>query len=302
MKKDKKLYLIVGFVVLLSMVILVFGVFFLNDNDPREKFHRYHLKFTQVSTLTLDDPVKVNGVKLGKVEAIDLVGTRVSVQVRLRQDVRIPKDSEIRVQNIGLMGERQIGILLGDSKESWAPGDSIPGLFDAGIAEAMGLAGEVFDSTRVLVNVVKGVVDSTFATPEFRQRFNSLLERTENLEIRIGTLIQETDPALKQALGRLNEAGRKVNDVLEENRAPIQTLVADAQGLTRDTKGMLMSVDSLMGRVDEIIARMHKKDNTMGILLNDRKLHDDLTSTVQSADSLFQTILKNGLDVNIDFF
>lgn len=302
MKKDKKLYLIVGFVVLLAMVILVFGVFFLNDNDPREKFHRYYLKFNQVSTLTLDDPVKVNGVKLGKVESIDLVGTRVCVQVRLRQDVKIPKDSEIRVQNIGLMGERQVGILLGDSSANWAPGDTIEGMFDAGIAEAMGLAGEVFDSTRVLVSVVKGVVDSTFATPEFRQRFNSLLERTENLEIRVGTLIDETDPALKQALGRLNDAGRKVNDVLEENRAPIKTLVADAHGLTQDTKGMLVKVDSLMGRVDKIMDRMQAKDNTMGILLNDRKLHDDLTSTVQSADSLLQTILKNGLDVNIDFF
>lgn len=302
MKKDKKLYLIVGFVVLLTMVILVFGVFFLNDNDPREKFHRYFLRFSQVSTLTLDDPVKVNGVKLGKVEAIDLVGTRVSVQIRLRQDVKIPKDSEIRVQNIGLMGERQIGILLGDSVESWVAGDTIPGMFDAGIAEAMGLAGEVFDSTRVLVNVVKGVVDSTFATPEFRRRFTGLLERTENLEIRIGALIEETDPALKQALSRLNEVGRKVNDVLEENRAPIQTLVADAQGLTRDTKGMLLTVDSLMNRVDLIIDRMQAQDNTMGILLNDRKLHDDLTNTVQSADSLLKTILKDGLDVNIDFF
>jgi phospholipid/cholesterol/gamma-HCH transport system substrate-binding protein len=166
----------------------------------------------------------------------------------------------------------------------------------------MGLAGEVFDSTRVLVNVVKGVVDSTFATPLFRQRFNNLLERTEELEIRVTELIDETDPKLKETLGRLNDAGRKVNDMLDENRKPMNQLVADAQGLTVTTKTTLGKVDSLMHRVDLLLAKMQSKDNTMGILLNDRKLHDDLNTTVQSADSLFKTILKDGLDINIDFF
>jgi len=302
MKKDKKLYLIVGFVVLLTMVVLVFGVFFLNDSDPREKFHRFYFRFTQVSTLTLDDPVKVNGVKLGKVETMELKGTRVIVGIRLRDDVKITKDAEIRVQNIGLMGERQIGILLGDSLTYWKPGDTIPGVFDAGIAEAMGLAGEVFDSTRVLVKVVKGVVDSTFATPEFRARFNGLLARTELLETRVGTLIDETDPKLKETLGRLNDAGRKVNEVLDENRMPIHSIVTDAQGLTKDSKSMLRSMDSLMRRVDVLVGKLQSQDNTVGILLNDRTLHDDLSKTVVSADSLFKTILKDGLDVNVSFF
>ncbi len=302
MKKDNQLNLIVGFVVLLTLAILVVGVFFLNDNDPREKFNRFSLRFSQVSTLTLDDPVKVNGVKLGKVESIDLVGTKVVVQIRLRDDVRLPKDSEIRVQNIGLMGERQIGILLGDDSTFWKVGDTIPGLFDAGIAEAMGLAGEVFDSTRVLVNQVKMVVDSTFAIPEFRTRIHSLLIRTEALESRVATLIDETDPSLKAALGRVNEAGRKVNSLLDKSEPPLLALMDDAKGLTSETKGMLGSMDSLLTRVDSLMAKMQSKENTMGLLLNDRTLHDDLNTTVHSADSLFQSILKNGLDVNIDFF
>lgn len=302
MKKDNRLYLIVGFVVLLSLVVLVFGMFFLNDNDPRERFHRYYLKFTQVSTLNFDDPVKVNGVKLGKVLDIKLDGLRVMVEIRLREDVKISKDSEIRVQNIGLMGERQIGIILGNKQEFWQPGDTISGLFDAGIAEAMGLAGEVFDSTRILVDVVRGIVDSTIAGPDFRNRFHSLLQRTEELEMRIGTLIQETDPQLRMTLGQLNDAGRKVNEILDENRKPLQNLMGDAQTLSADAKTTLITLDSLMGRVDQIVGKMQSQDNTVGTLLNDRKLHDDLSVTVQSADSLFKTILRDGLDVNIDFF
>lgn len=70
MKKNTSLYLAVGLVVLLAIIILIFGLFFLNDKDPREVFDTYFLRFPQVSTLTLDDPVKINGVKLGKVEDI----------------------------------------------------------------------------------------------------------------------------------------------------------------------------------------------------------------------------------------
>ena len=140
MKKNSSLYFVVGLVVLLAIVILVFGMLFLNDKDPRTKYNTFYLRFPQVSTLALDDPVKVNGVKLGKVETIELSGHRVTVKIQLRTDVKIPKDSEIRVQNIGIMGERQIGMILGDKEEYFNPNDTIQGQFDAGIAEALGLA------------------------------------------------------------------------------------------------------------------------------------------------------------------
>lgn len=302
MKQDSKLTLIVGLVVIGAILIAIFGVFYLNGKDPREKFNLFALRFDQVSTLAGDDPVKVNGVKLGKVENIELVGTKVIVTIRLRDDIHIPKDSEIRVQNIGLMGERQIGILLGNQQNFWQVNDTIPGQFDAGIAEAMGIAGEVFDSTRVLVNQVRKVVDSTFATPEFRQRLHSLLERTEQLEGRVSTLIDETDPELKKVLGQANEAGRKANGLLDKTQGPLLSLMDSAQSLTMDTRGLLKHVDSVLGRADSLMSRMQTNDNTMGILLNDRTLHDDLSITVHSADSLLQTILKNGLDVNIDLF
>ena len=54
--------------------------------------------------------------------------------------------------------------------------------------------------------------------------------------------------------------------------------------------------------LDELIAKVQSRDNTVGILLSDRKLHDDLVKTVHSADSLFRVILHDGLDVNVDFF
>jgi len=296
------LYFIVGLVVVVAMLILVFGIFFLNDKDPRETFVTYYLRFNQVSTLAQDDPVKVNGVKLGKVETIALQGTRVLVRISLRNDVKIPKDSDIRVQNIGLLGERQIGMLLGDSSVFWTEKDTIQGQFDAGIAEVMGMAGEVLDSAKIIMNIAHIMLDSTIATQDFRDRFRRILQKAEDLEDQATNLIARADPALQGSLAGLSAATRKINDILDENKAPLKSLVADANGLLGQTNTLVDGADVAVQRVLALTAKLESKNNTLGILLNDRKLHDDLSTTIHSADSLFRLIIKDGLDVNIDFF
>ncbi len=302
MKKNSVLYFSVGLVVLLAIVILVFGMFFLNEKDPRETFHTYYLRFTQVSTLVLDDPVKVNGVKMGKVEDISLAGHRVVVRIRLRTDVKIPKDSEIRVQNIGIMGERQIGMILGDAESYWAPGDTINGQFDAGIAEALGLAGEVCDSTKVLLESVKSALNGTIANPEFQDRFKTLLVKAEGLEDRLMTMVNTTDPQLKKSLASLNEVMGKVDALVEGVKPPIDGLFANADKVIGNADGLVNELEGVTKHLDELIAKVQSKDNTVGVLLSDRKLHDDLVKTVHSADSLFRVILHDGLDVNVDIF
>ena len=302
MKKNSVLYFSVGLVVLLAIVILVFGMFFLNEKDPRETFHTYYLRFTQVSTLVLDDPVKVNGVKMGKVEDISLAGHRVVVRIRLRTDVKIPKDSEIRVQNIGIMGERQIGMILGDAETYWAPNDTINGQFDAGIAEALGLAGEVCDSTKVLLESVKAALNGTIASPDFQDRFRTILAKAESLEDRLMTMVNTTDPQLKKSLASLNEVMGKVDALVDGVKPPLDGLFANADKVIGNADGLVGELEGVTKHLDELIAQVQSKDNTVGVLLSDRKLHDDLVKTVHSADSLFRVILHDGLDVNVDFF
>ena len=306
MKKYTALYFSVGLVVILALIILVFGIFFLNEKDPRETYNTFHLRFTQVSTLVLDDPVKVNGVKLGKVEAIELSGHRVVVTIRLRTAVNIPKDSEIRVLNFGIMGERQIGIILGDQMEYFAPGDTITGQFDAGIAEAIGLAGELCDSTKVLLESVKHALNQTIVNPEFQERFKTLLVKAETLEDRAITMLNTTDPQLKKSLLGLNQVVAKVDALLDGVKPPIDNMFANTDKVMSDADKLIGELEGVTNHLDELIVKVQmkieSKDNTVGILLNDRTLHDDLVKTVHSADSLVRVILHDGLDINVDLF
>ena len=60
--------------------------------------------------------------------------------------------------------------------------------------------------------------------------------------------------------------------------------------------------DELAGRLETMLARLASKDNTVGVLLNDDAFYKDLTRTMNSADSLLRSVLRDGLDLNIDFF
>jgi phospholipid/cholesterol/gamma-HCH transport system substrate-binding protein len=191
---------------------------------------------------------------------------------------------------------------LGDTNVYFSPGDTIDGIFDAGIAEAIGLAGEVFDSTKVLISSVKTVLNSTIASNDFQEQFKSILAKAEELENRVILIVKQSDPQLKKSLASLNEATVKVNLLLDSIDTPIQNLFLGSSHLISNADKLLEDLNVMTARLNDITLKLQNKDNTAGLLLNDRVLYDDLLTTMHSADSLFRIILQDGLDINVDFF
>lgn len=304
---NHRLLNIVGVVTVLALssFLLFWGMYYLKDEGVQKSQISFDALFRDVGTLTKGDPVKANGVKIGRVSDIKFDSAVGKVRVSLEVDGQfpIPQKSEIRLQNIGLLGERQIGITLSSDRSAFiANGAVLEGIYDYGIAETMATAGEVFDSARVLLKTVRGVVDSTIATPKFRKDFNDILDQTLYLQKRADTLIRKVDPALRQSLGNLRVASSKVNQLLDENKAPLRQTVDNAQRLTSESRALVARADSLASRLNRITAKLESSDNTAGALMQNKELYEDLRSTLRSTDSLMLIIINKGLDVNVDLF
>ncbi len=301
---EKSKYFVVGLVLIVALIILVFGIMFLDEQDPREQKVPYFVIFDQVSTLQPGDPVKINGVKSGKVSHIALHQStrKVLVTLEVIDSIQIPKNSNFKVQNIGLMGERQIAISLGDGDEFLKKGDQVFGEFDAGIAEVMGYAGDVFDSTAVLLSMIKEVLDSTVANDRFKESFVAIVAKAERLEDKLDYMIDKTDPVLSKSLNNLKNASIKVNAFLDKNTQPIEQLLTNTTEITEESKVLLTKVDALTERLNALTQKMQADDNTIGALLNDTAFFNQLNTTLLSTDSLFNVIINDGLDVNIDIF
>ena len=260
---------VVGLFVLLSLLILMFGIYFLKETSPGQKTDTYRILFSQVSTLQGGDPVKVNGVKMGKVQDIQLKGNQVLVTVKLDRGLKLPKDSQVKIQNIGLMGERQIGIMLGQSGEYLPLGGEMQGSLDAGIAEAMGVAGEVFVEAQTLVTSLRAVMDSTVGKPEFVGTFNQLVRQTEGLSRRLGTFLDEIDPQVKHSLSSLETASSQVRILLKDQEVPVRNIINNGQEVSAKLRDVVIKADRVADEMNRLLAKVNSNQSTLGAI--DRK-------------------------------
>jgi phospholipid/cholesterol/gamma-HCH transport system substrate-binding protein len=299
---NRKNNIVVGLFVILSLLILLFGVYFLKEATPGQKSDIYYAVFPQVSTLQDGDPIKVNGVKMGKVAGIELKGSDVRVTLKMDRGVKLPKDTEVRIQNIGLMGERQVGILLGRSGEFWAPGAEMQGRLDAGIAEAVGVAGEVFVESETLVHSLRNIIDSTVGKPEFVATFNNVVGQTEDLSTRLNLFIREIDPKVKHSLSNLEDASNRVHILLKDQEMPVRNIIQNGEEVSGKLREVVEKADRVADEMNRLLVKVNSSNSTLGAMLNDSAFYLELRGTLKSADSLFQRIQKKGLDVNVNLF
>lgn len=304
---------LVGSVVLIAAGILIFGINFLKNTSPTEKMHRYHVLFDKVSTLQLGDPVKLNGVTLGRVKNIELYHNKVRVSFDIKQTfknqmgqhvpIQIPVNSTIRVQNIGLMGERQIEIHLGDAQKYYKPGETLaPGLFDAGIAEAMGIAGKVFEDAEKLVLDMRQVVDSTVGDSQFIGSFRNLVGTTEKITAQVDSMVDTLKPLVLSSARVLEKTASDIHQLVNEQKEPVNQMVQNGKAVSEQIHKLSFEAESTLKEVKTLLFKINSRQGSLGNLINDSLFYKNLQSTLYNADSLFQIIKKKGLDVNIDIF
>jgi phospholipid/cholesterol/gamma-HCH transport system substrate-binding protein len=293
---------VVGAFVIGAVAVLVGGVYFLKETAPGQASDAYFARFEQVSTLQEGDPVKVNGVKSGRVTSIALEGRGVRVGFSVDRDVRLPKGSEVRIQNIGLMGERQLGVTLGATGDFAEPGAVFHGTLDAGIAEAMGAAGEAIAEAEELVRAVRVAVDGTIGRPEFAGRVNALLASAEGIATRMDKLAADIDPQIREGARSFRATGKLAEDFARRQTPRLDRMAEDGAEAAARARALAERGEKAAQSLEEILAKLNAGRGTAGALLNDTTLHRDLSAAVRSADSLFRSMRTKGLDVNVDLF
>ena len=80
-----------------------------------------------VSPLAPGSSVRVGGIKIGVVESLDLdpKSFQAIAKMRIRNDVKLPKDSSAAVQSTGLIGEKFLALEPGGDEANLNDGDKI---------------------------------------------------------------------------------------------------------------------------------------------------------------------------------
>jgi phospholipid/cholesterol/gamma-HCH transport system substrate-binding protein len=140
MRQSRAIDVSTGLFVLLGLVAIVFLVTQISNREfsLTETSYRLKAQFENIGGLKTGAPVKMAGVTIGRVEAIDYDMQLLKAVVTLRIDeryVEIPNDSDASIFTAGLLGGQYIGISPGGSEEYFKDGDQVAFVQDAIVLE-----------------------------------------------------------------------------------------------------------------------------------------------------------------------
>ncbi len=294
----------VGGFILIALFICIAGILWLKSSSVTRSMVEYTVKFPNIGTLSEGDPVMVNGVRKGLVGTIQLQGVSVWVVIRLDKSVILTDSSVVTVQNIGLMGERMIGIQLSDRGKRLECSKKgsitfINGRFDSGIAEAMGMIGTVMNDVRALLANVSMIVDSTVGDTTFYHTFRNIVNRLDTVTVLARSLVVENRPKIDRSINNVTTVTTDIKDLLDANKAQLNTIVSNGTQLSSQAVVVVAKVDSITTSLQEMVAKIQQGKGTLGLLMTDDHFFTDLKKTVNSIDSLVSEVQDDGLKLRI---
>jgi phospholipid/cholesterol/gamma-HCH transport system substrate-binding protein len=296
--------ILVGGSVFLSLFILIAGVMWLKEASMSGKLVQYTIIFSNVGVLQPGDPVTVNGIKRGSIGKMELQGSKVAVVINIDKNVVLTDSCAVSVQNIGLMGERMIGIALSEKGTPYQPSTKksityIPGNFDSGIAEAMAMLGRVLIDAEELLGVVRSVIDQTVGDTGFVDFFNNLIVRLDTVSYVVENLVVTNKSAVQNAITNLQEVTADVKGILDANSGRIENILENGSNLTDEAVVIAANLDTISVAVKSMLTNIEKGEGTIGLLMKDETFFRELKSSLADIDTLVDEINKDGLKLRV---
>ena len=279
MKRDSINYVLVGAAVLVAGVLLLVALAMITGRGGATTAYFTH--YRNVTGLRYGAPVFYQGYRIGQVGAIvperSPDGTRYKIELDVRRDWPIPKDSVAHLTATGLLADVAVGIGEGKDRAMATPGSELAGAENADIFSAMNeLAGQITQLTRGQISPL----------------IQTLSKRVDSIT---GAIDKGTPDIVEQSrklLTQLNSASASLNDVLKpDNRAALGAILANTQQMTAQLHDTQQKLDDALGQLDGIA-----RENRPGIrdsVADLRAVLEALSGRIDSISQHLQTASRN---------
>ena len=240
----------VGAFVVAGLVLMGTAIFLLGDYTF-EKRYEFYAEFHDVANLSKNAPVKLSGVEIGQVREIELVDSHARVIMSIRKGVNIYKDAEFTIGSTGIIGSKYLQIDQGHPASGIiAPNSTVQGTDPVDIQKAL---------TKALASLTNIMNDLQAPGPR-------------------GTLTGN----IKDTMANVREMTANLNDLIEETKPKMTRAMDRADDITE-------KLDALLAKSNQMMAAMATDKGTVGALLHDEKMKEDVKSTVASVKEAAST-------------
>ena len=269
----------IALVAVVGIIVLYFGLQFLKGMTLFSNDNRYFVKFKDVSGLSVASPIFANGYRVGVVETIDFNygnTSEIVASIGVDKNMQVPKGSRAEIAT-DLMGNVKVQLVLGNVADGVvAPGDTITGGQQVG---AMGKAADMIPTIQQMLPKLDSIlasVNTLLADPAIASSLHNVDQITANLS--------RTSQDLSQLTAQLNHQMPQMLKNADGVLANTNQITKNLSDL--DIATTMTSVNTTLKNVEQMTATLNSKDGTLGLLMRDPGLYNNLNATMIHADSL----------------
>lgn len=269
----------IALVAIFALVVLFFGMQFLKGLSILSSNNSYFVAFADATGLSTSSPVYANGYRVGVVKALNYdyaPDGNIIATLELDQQMRVPAGSKAELAS-DLLGNIKINLVLADDPlHMLAVGDTIPGAAEVGVMSKIGGMLPAIEKMVPKLDSIMSSLNMLLADPALRNTLHNVEGMTANLDATSRELRTLSASLNSEVPGML----QKTNGVLDNT----QQLTANLS--TIDVADMMAKVDRTLKNVEEMTQRLNNAEGTLGLLMRDKSLYQNLTRTAADADSL----------------
>lgn len=288
--------LTIGICVLVSIMILIFGINFLKGINLFKAANYYYATYQNVTGLATSAPVTLNGFKVGLVREInyeyDNPGN-VQVELSLDKHLRLPVGTKA-VLVTDMLGTSTIEIELGNSSDFHNLGDQLIAVNKKGLMES--ITNDLMPGIQSVLgqlDSIMGSVNVLVSDPALSNSIKSLDGVMADLKSTSANLskVMAQMPAVASDIRSTMGNAKRISESAGNMSEDLAAITAQLRQARLDST--LANINSLTNSLAEISRTLNTKDSSLGMLINDPTLYNSLNGSVASLDSLLQDVKRN---------
>jgi phospholipid/cholesterol/gamma-HCH transport system substrate-binding protein len=278
----------VGIAGLLAIVLLFAGIAWLKEYRVGKRKTYLTARFEEVGNLSEGDPVTVRGVRKGAVTAIHLEDQGVRVEFEIDKSVTLHPDAQLRVANIGFMGEKFLALEPGSAPGNFDRRQPIPGRFQSGVPEVIAGTGDLVIETTELASRRNVFLDAL--DPATVQRASRNMEKATTS---LSQTLDQNRADLRATIVDFREAARDLRKIASANSEQVTTSVRDVGSASRKLAALSDQLSTTAASLDRVVNRIDQSQGSVGKAISDSTLYVEMRETLHNTNQLVKDIQKN---------
>ena len=297
----------IGVVGIFSILLLIWGINFLKGNNIFGNSNEYYSIYENIDGLESSAPVRINGLTVGNVTEIYFHPSNtgaIIVQFTLNDDIRFPRNSVARIYNSDIMGTKAVQLVYGNSNIYATSGDTLLAEIENGLKDEVNKqvlplknkAEELISSIDSVMTVITTVLDKD-ARESLSSSLRSLNKTFSTMElamVKLDSVIYKNDIRVTTILQNVESITTNLHNNNDMIAKTLKNFESISDSLAKSNiKNTIQNLDKSLSEFDKILQKIEQGEGTIGLLLNDKEMYNNLTSASKQLDLLIEDMKKH---------